>query len=178
MPEQRGLDEVGGDGRTIKNDERPARPGACIVQGLGGDLLPGPGLSLDEHRNVRRRESFEQGVNPAHRIAASNELAEANGGSHGGHVHGLSKLYAKRDRSELDDLPSAQRRIVDPQSVHPGTVGTGKIGHPNAVAVQLESRVPPRYAGVAQLELARRTAAHVHARGELGGEDERGRYAG
>ena len=76
VPEQLGLEQVARDGAAIDDDKWTGRARACEVGGLGGEILAGAALALEQHRGVARGGGLEEGVRGAHRDRATDEPAE------------------------------------------------------------------------------------------------------
>jgi hypothetical protein len=77
VPEQLALDELAADRSAVDRDERPAGPRARLVDGLRDELLAGPALAPDEHRQVRLRHLLDLLEDAAHRSARADHRAQA-----------------------------------------------------------------------------------------------------
>jgi hypothetical protein len=71
VTEELALDEGGGDRRAVEHHERAPGARALLVQRLRGELLAGPGLSLDE------RISMTSGSKRTRRTVFPNETVES-----------------------------------------------------------------------------------------------------
>src|SRR5262249_27329654 len=76
VAEELALDQAGRDGGAVHLHERPVAPGAPVVYGPGDQLLPGPGLSLDQHAGVGLRDLLDLTKDGEERRARPHELLE------------------------------------------------------------------------------------------------------
>src|SRR2546425_1543974 len=59
VTKQLALDQTRGDGAAVQLHQRTILPGTAVVDRPRDQLLPGPGLSVDEHCGVRRSDLFD-----------------------------------------------------------------------------------------------------------------------
>ncbi len=76
VPEQLGLDQVGGNGAAIDRDERAARTGAALVDRARHELLAAAGFTRDEDGRLRRRDLLDHPIDVLHDRRAAVESAE------------------------------------------------------------------------------------------------------
>ena len=76
VAEELALEEVGRDGPAVERYERAPSPRAGGVERLRHELLSRPGFPFDQHGDVASADARDQVVDPLHRGAGPNELAD------------------------------------------------------------------------------------------------------
>ncbi len=108
VPEQRGLDQGGGDGGRVEGDKRAVMPPGCIVQTTSRELLAGARLAEDQHRGVVARHPFEQAEDTTDLGIASDEVPEALGGFLGESPR--DRIHDKANPTTPGDIAREHRR--------------------------------------------------------------------
>src|SRR5258708_7481968 len=71
------LDQILGNRRAVDLDERPLRPLAVVMDGVGDELFPGPVLALDEDVRVAAGHALYQLEHFVHLLALADDVPEA-----------------------------------------------------------------------------------------------------
>ena len=117
-----GLGQALRDRGAVEDDEGARRAGSGLVERFGQNLLPCPGLPLDDDRQVGRRQPLAKRVQPPHRCAPSDEPAEVVG--IGRRSDGLvCALNAHGGRSELHHLVPLKEHLYNAHAIHDRAVG-------------------------------------------------------
>src|SRR6202011_1326192 len=98
MPEQLGLQQIGGDCRSVECNERPVGAGAVIVQGARDELFARPGFASDEHGDTRTGETAYCAEHELHRRRLAQELRYVRKGR-GFYACALVCVYRPPDES-------------------------------------------------------------------------------
>jgi hypothetical protein len=76
MTEQFAFQKIEGNSRAIQLDKRTSASRACIVDGMGNQLLAGAGLTLNQNRGVSGRNTFHLSKHGFKRRAVPDNLLE------------------------------------------------------------------------------------------------------
>src|SRR5690606_36117663 len=76
VPEQRGLDQVRRNRRTVEDDERAFAPASVLMQRLGEQFFAGARLAFDDDGQIGERETSTQRIDATHRFAGSYDAPE------------------------------------------------------------------------------------------------------
>ena len=150
VPEELRFDQVLRHRGAIEDDEGAGGPGAGLVDGLGEDFFAGARLALDEDVHVGCGDSLQQGVEPPHLGARSDDAPErllvrqalARGALH--------RVDAQRGVAEANAFSAVDADVDDAKPVHDGAVERLQIDEVKLVVRPQERRVPPRYLGIGE----------------------------
>src|SRR5688572_1876439 len=133
VPEQLALDELGGNGRAVDLDERPAHTVGVVVDGVGNQLFAGTVLALNQDVRVARRHTLDELEEVLHLLALPHHVPEAVPSANlflesqvlgplAGELHGLVEdvdesglvhgLFEKIERSRLTGLHGARHAAL------------------------------------------------------------------
>jgi hypothetical protein len=162
VAEELALDQGGGDGRAVEDDQRAARAGALVVQPLGHQLLAGAGLALDQHGGVGGRHPLEHREHPAHGHAAADEPAEALARRQRDLHHLGQHRQAQRALAEGDVRVGAGVGIAHREPVEEGAVAATGVEDADAILLEADGQVMAADRGVVELQVAVGRAADAH----------------
>ena len=132
--------QLGPQRAAVHGQEGPVRPGGERVDGAGDELLAGPGLTRDQHRQIGARRALGQGLDPLHGVRVGDQ-------------RGSPMLVARRSRprSGLRRAARAQQALQLLIGALEPLVGR-ELGEEGAGAVQVAPAFARLGHGPAQLE--------------------------
>ena len=156
MAEQLALEQVSRYCRTVDHHQLLVAARAERVQGLGGALLAGAGLALEQHRRVARRRLFDQRERGAHRDRAADQRAQLGLVRERLRDALVAQLDAQDGAAEpqLDSVP--EPRLGDTGAVDPGTVARFEVTDARRAVVEEDLAVKTRDGLVGKDDVVRR----------------------
>jgi serine/threonine protein kinase len=166
VSEQLGLDQAGGDGRTIEDDERKRGARTGFVQRLGQRLLARARFPLENDGDQGRRQALAERVQPPHREAGANEAGKFRRPLYRMDLGPMRDAFdAQARRSDAKSLPSARISVDHLVVVDPCAVGRTEVGDSQTSALDLERQMAARDRGVHKLQVGRGPFADQQSRG-------------
>ena len=151
VAEELGFQQSLRDGRAVHRNEGAGDPGGALVDLAGHQLLAGPGLALDEHGDVGRRDLLDAAVDLPHARSGTQQLAVA------------PALDGLPERLVLPTQIAEEQRVLEEQRRLRGEDGEGLEG---AIVEEVADAV------VAQVDRAEYLAAGDEGRAHHGLEAE------
>ena len=137
MPEEFGLDQFVRNGGHVQRDEGHVRPRRVAVQCLGDEFLAGAGLTVDEDRDVRIRQTADSAEDLLHSGCLPDDL-----GRHRRFVDGERRALFLR----VSDRSLHHRdRIIHVEGLRQVFEGAGLVGGHGRFEIRMRRHDDYRY---------------------------------
>ena len=155
------LDQLSGYGRAIKDDEWTVGTGRGVVEGFGGEVFAGSGLTFDKNGGVARCDPLEDGKQLAHPERRATEGTKPTLGRQRKLDQIIEKAKSQKGVAAADLRIGPGPAVVHSDTINKRPVSRTGVEYSNPVPLDPQSEVVATHGWVGKDQVARLRGSDV-----------------